>query len=149
MRMKLISHGQIVVDFLENLGRRDSYKAKFDALCKAVDNAPEIACVPIAEYEKLEQRVRELEKRLSDVSTSPFDGGMSQAEYFKGETDCKRRERWVLVPMDTTFALVGGVRYRWKCTGCGAGIETEELRPPAEHRCYICGACMDWGASDG
>lgn len=29
--------------------------------------------------------IQQLEKRLADVNASPFDGGMSQAEYFNGE----------------------------------------------------------------
>lgn len=29
--------------------------------------------------------IQQLEKRLADVNASPFDGGMSQAEYFSGE----------------------------------------------------------------
>lgn len=29
--------------------------------------------------------IQQLEKRLSDVNASPFDGGMSQMEYFNGE----------------------------------------------------------------
>lgn len=29
--------------------------------------------------------IRQLEKRLADVNASPFDGGMSQAEYFNEE----------------------------------------------------------------
>lgn len=29
--------------------------------------------------------IRQLEKRLADVNASPFNGGMSQAEYFNGE----------------------------------------------------------------
>ena len=146
MRMKLINRGQVITDFLENLGRRDSYKAKFDALCKAVDHAPEIACVPLAEYEKLERCVRELEKQLSDVGSSPFDGGMSQRQCFEGETDCKRRERWIL-----SFSKRRGIcdfEHYWRCSGCNAHIKTDDLRPPSEHRCHNCGACMDWGNNE-
>lgn len=29
--------------------------------------------------------IQQLEKRLADVNASPFDGGMSQAEYLNGE----------------------------------------------------------------
>ena len=36
------------------------------------------------ENNRLTSRVAELEKRLADMNASPFDGGMSQAEYFNG-----------------------------------------------------------------
>jgi len=130
-------------------GRSGAVSSIFISIINAIDKMPEIEVVPLEEYKALEKRVRELEKQLSDVSSSPFDGCMSQKEYFHGETDCERRERWVLIFENPMPSIVGGRRYRWKCTGCGAGIETKELRPPAEHRCYICGACMDWGVSDG
>lgn len=36
------------------------------------------------ENNRLMARVAELEKQLADVNASPFDGGMSQQEYFGG-----------------------------------------------------------------
>ena len=37
--MSLIDRGKVMNDYLENLGRADSYKAKYEALVKAVDAA--------------------------------------------------------------------------------------------------------------
>lgn len=53
--MALIDHGRVMADYLENLGRKDSYKAKFEALCKAVDEAPAVDAVPVvhARWESL------------------------------------------------------------------------------------------------
>lgn len=45
--MALIDRGRVMADYLENLGRKDSYKAKFEALCKAVDEAPAVDAVPV------------------------------------------------------------------------------------------------------
>lgn len=45
--MALIDRGQVMKDYLENLGRMDSYKAKYEALVKAVDNAPTIDAEPV------------------------------------------------------------------------------------------------------
>jgi hypothetical protein len=73
---------------------------------------------------------------------------MEKEDTRNGETGYKRRAHWFLVPGDLKHVLVGK-KYRWICSGCGAGIDTEELRPPTEQRCYICGALMDGGGSDG
>ena len=43
----LISRGHVMFDYLSNLGKRDSYKAKYEALCKAVDDAPAVEAVPV------------------------------------------------------------------------------------------------------
>ena len=45
--MALIDRGRAMIDYLENLGKKDSYKAKFEALCKAIDEAPSIDAVPV------------------------------------------------------------------------------------------------------
>ncbi|MBR3924479.1 MAG: hypothetical protein IKJ45_15275 [Kiritimatiellae bacterium] len=45
--MSLIDRGKVMSDYLENLGRADSYKAKYEALVKAVDNAPTIDAEPV------------------------------------------------------------------------------------------------------
>lgn len=42
MNNKLIDRGAVMIDYLERLGRADSYKAKFEALAAAVDNAPAV-----------------------------------------------------------------------------------------------------------
>ena len=39
----LINRGHVMIAYLENLGRKDSYKAKYEALAKAVDEAPAVA----------------------------------------------------------------------------------------------------------
>lgn len=45
--MALIDRGRVMADYLENIGRKDSYKAKFEALCKAVDEAPAVDAAPV------------------------------------------------------------------------------------------------------
>lgn len=40
--MSLINRGRVMADYLTNIGRRDSYKAKFEALVKAIDEAPAV-----------------------------------------------------------------------------------------------------------
>lgn len=45
--MVLIDRGRVMLDYLENVGRKDSYKAKFEALCKAIDDAPTIDWTPV------------------------------------------------------------------------------------------------------
>lgn len=47
MASNLISRGFVMLDYLDRLGRKDSYKAKFEALCEAVDNAPAVDAIPI------------------------------------------------------------------------------------------------------
>lgn len=140
----MIDRGSVIVDYLDRLGRKDSYKAKFDALREAVDNATAIEVVPYGEYKALELRVRELEKRLSDVGSSPFDGGMSQKQYF-GETDCKRRAKWECIETGKVYKV-------WACTVCGQKLllSSEEKPHYEKYRfCGRCGAKMDRGVSDG
>lgn len=67
-----------------------SENSAFGMIIAVINKMPEIEVVPLEEHEALVQRCRELEKQLSDVGSSPFDGGMSQAEYFDGE----RRGGW-------------------------------------------------------
>ena len=43
----LIDRGQVMTDYLENLGRKDGYKAKYEALSKAVDEAPAVDAAPV------------------------------------------------------------------------------------------------------
>lgn len=45
--MMLIDRGKVMIDYLKNLGRKDSYKAKFEALSKAVDEAPTVDATPV------------------------------------------------------------------------------------------------------
>ena len=45
--MSLIDRGKVMNDYLENLGRADSYKAKYEALVKAVDEAPAVDAEPV------------------------------------------------------------------------------------------------------
>lgn len=45
--MSLIDRGRVMIDYLENLGRNDSYKAKYEALSKAVDEAPAVDAEPV------------------------------------------------------------------------------------------------------
>jgi hypothetical protein len=40
--MILINRGRVMAAYIENLGRKDGYKAKFEALVKAVDEAPAV-----------------------------------------------------------------------------------------------------------
>lgn len=133
----MIDRGSVIIDYLDRLGRKDSYKAKFDALSKAVDNATAIKVVPYGEYKALEQRVRELEKRLADVNSSPFDGGVSQAEYFNGA----RRAVWL-------FAGRTDERNIFKCSECGCTAFTKESEPNFP-QCPECGRAMNGGVSDG
>ena len=45
--MALINRCRVMTDYLINIGRKDSYKAKFEALSKAVDEAPAVDAVPV------------------------------------------------------------------------------------------------------
>ena len=45
--MILINRGRVMVDYLENLGRKDSYKARYEALEKAIDEAHAVDAVPV------------------------------------------------------------------------------------------------------
>ena len=45
--MSLIDRGQVMNNYLENLGRKDSYKAKYEALVMAVDYATTIDVEPV------------------------------------------------------------------------------------------------------
>ena len=54
--MTLINRGQVMLNYLANLGRKDSYKAKFEALCKAVDEAPTIDAVPVVRCKDCKNR---------------------------------------------------------------------------------------------
>ena len=38
--MRLINRSQVMIAYLGNLGLKDSYKAKYEALAKAIDEAP-------------------------------------------------------------------------------------------------------------
>lgn len=49
--MNLIDRGRVMIDYLNNLGRQDSYKAKFEALRKAVDDAPAVEVKSAEGYE--------------------------------------------------------------------------------------------------
>lgn len=45
--MVLIDRDRVMLDYLKNLGSRDSYTAKFAALSKAVDEAPAVDAAPV------------------------------------------------------------------------------------------------------
>ena len=45
--MALIDRGKVMIYYLENLARKDSYKAKYEALSKAVDDAPAVDAEPV------------------------------------------------------------------------------------------------------
>lgn len=45
--MALIRRGLVMIDYLTRLGAKDSYKAKYEALVAAVDNAPVVDAVPV------------------------------------------------------------------------------------------------------
>lgn len=49
--MSLIDRGKVMNDYLENLGRADSYKAKYEALVKAIDYAPAVDAEPVTHSE--------------------------------------------------------------------------------------------------
>ena len=45
--MALIKRGLVKIDYLARLGTKDTYKAKFEALCAAIDNAPAVDAVEV------------------------------------------------------------------------------------------------------
>lgn len=45
--MALIKRGLAKIDYLARLGTKDTYKAKFEALCAAIDNAPAVDAVEV------------------------------------------------------------------------------------------------------
>ncbi len=45
--MALIRRGLVMIDYLARLGTKDTYKAKLEALCAAVDNAPAVDAVEV------------------------------------------------------------------------------------------------------
>ena len=45
--MGLINRGKLMFDYLQRLGTKDTYKAKYEALEAAVDNAPTLDAVPV------------------------------------------------------------------------------------------------------
>lgn len=87
---------KVFYDYVSEIIGRPVYTHELPSLLNTIKEAafPDFCMICKTESEPLEQRIRELEKRLSDVGSSPFDGGMSQKEYFHGETDCKRRGGW-------------------------------------------------------
>lgn len=132
LRMKL--RNEIAV--LQLIGRRAQANT-CKKVIREIEGMPEIEVVPLEEYEALERRFRELEKRLSDVESSPFDGGMSQAEYFNGA----RRAVWLF---DGRMAE----RNFFKCSECGCTTFTKESEPNFP-QCPDCGRAMNGGVSDG
>ena len=54
--MALIDRGRVMIDYLDNLGKKDSYKAKFEALCKAIDEAPIVDAVPVVRCKDCKHR---------------------------------------------------------------------------------------------
>ena len=45
--MRLIDRGLVMFDYLARLGMKDTYKAKFETLCAAIDNAPAVDAVEV------------------------------------------------------------------------------------------------------
>lgn len=45
--MRLINRSWVMIAYLGNLGLKDSYKAKYEALAKAIDEAPVIEAEPV------------------------------------------------------------------------------------------------------
>ena len=45
--MALIRRGLVKINYLARLGAKDTYKAKFEALCAAIDNAPTVDAEPV------------------------------------------------------------------------------------------------------
>lgn len=45
--MALIRRGLVKIDYLARLGAKDTYKAKFEALCAAIDKAPAVEAEPV------------------------------------------------------------------------------------------------------
>lgn len=45
--MALIKRGLVMIDYLARFGTKDTYKAKFEALCAAIDNAPAVDAVEV------------------------------------------------------------------------------------------------------
>ena len=45
--MALIRRGLVKIDYLARLGDKDTYKAKFEALCAAIDKAPTVDAEPV------------------------------------------------------------------------------------------------------
>lgn len=45
--MRLIDRGRVMIAYLANLGMKDSYKAKCEALFKAIDEAPVVDAEPV------------------------------------------------------------------------------------------------------
>ena len=45
--MALIRRGLVMIDYLARLGTKNTYKAKFEALCAAIDNAPAVDAVEV------------------------------------------------------------------------------------------------------
>lgn len=45
--MELIRRGLVKIDYLARLGEKDTYKAKFEALCAAIDKAPTVDAEPV------------------------------------------------------------------------------------------------------
>lgn len=49
--MALIRRGLVNIDYLTRLGTKDTYKAKFEALVAAIDNAPAVDAVEVVRCE--------------------------------------------------------------------------------------------------
>ena len=45
--MALIRRGLVMIDYIARLGANDTYKAKFEALSAAIDNAPAVDAEPV------------------------------------------------------------------------------------------------------
>ena len=45
--MALIDRGALMFDYLQRLGTKDTYKAKYEALTDAVDNANAVDAIPV------------------------------------------------------------------------------------------------------
>lgn len=82
LRKKLADHLEWIRG---NGGGKSALAQCIEVIVNAIDDIPEETVVPLEQYEALKQRAAELRNQLSAVSSSPFDGGMTQAQYFSGE----------------------------------------------------------------
>lgn len=85
--MVLIDRGILMFDYLQRLGAKDTYKAKYEALEAAIDNAPTVDAVPVVYCKDCSHarplNLRELMVFDSNcfVCTSQYGAGTSFPEY--------------------------------------------------------------------
>lgn len=89
MASNLISRGFVMLDYLDRLGRKDSYKAKFEALCEAVDNAPAVDAVEVVRCKDCVNRGDDIKCPLCtrDCNWNDDDGCFEWDYYDETEDD--------------------------------------------------------------